>query len=84
MQVFDAPFSLQNAASFTLHDTVTGDPHHIKGQPYNRFFDDTKSYWDPIIPTSSVKVPNTGTTMRVVKQNGTSMTVRVGYKDPQG
>ena len=84
VQVFDAPFSLQNAASFTLHDTVTGEPHLIKGQPYNRFFDDTQSYWDPIIPTSSVKVPNTGTTMRVVRQNGTSMTVRVGYKDPQG
>ena len=72
VQVFDAPFSLQNAASFTLHDTVTGEPHHIKGQPYNRFFDDTQSYWDPIIPTSSVKVP----THRHDDARGASRTAR--------
>jgi len=84
VQVFDAPFSRQDAASFTLHDTVTGVANRIKGQPANPLFDDTKSYWDSIIPTSSVKVPRTGTTMRVTKQNGTSMTVRVGYQAPQG
>ena len=84
VQVFDAPFSRIDAKSFTLHDTVTGEANRIKGQPATTTFDDTRSYWSPIIPTSSVQVPKTGTTMKVKAQNGTSMTVEVGYEDPAG
>jgi len=83
VQVFDAPFSRIDAKSFTLHDTVTGQANHIKGQPANPFFDDSNDYYSEITPLKGPKVPNTGMTMRVKKQNGTSMTVEVGYKAPE-
>ena len=80
VQVFDAPFSLQNAASFTLHDL--GVPHNIKGQRANPRFDDSTRYFRPEIPLTGVLVPNAGVTLTVTKQAGTSMTVELGYKKP--
>jgi immune inhibitor A len=44
-------------------------------------FDDTRSYWFPELQTpinmSGVDVPHTGTRIRVVGQDGTSMRIRV-------
>jgi immune inhibitor A len=53
------------------------------GLKANPKFDDSKSYWvapNPAIGNfgwSSVPVPNTGTTIRVLAQKGVWMTVRV-------
>ncbi len=75
VQMYDATFGLQKADSFTLH--VNGDPSYIRGQAAVPTFDDTKSYWNAKIPTSSVKVANAGVRLRVLEQNGTSMKVRL-------
>ncbi len=73
IQVYDAPFSLTRPASFYLN--VNGQRSYIRGEAAQPVFDDSRSYWDPALPGSSVKVPNTGTRMEVLRQNGTSMTV---------
>ena len=79
VQVFDAPFSLLDAKSFTLH--VAGQPQNIKGQPANPVFDDTYSYFKPSVTKNIGQVlRKAGVTMTVVEQQGTSMTVKVGTK----
>ncbi|RJK96762.1 immune inhibitor A domain-containing protein [Vallicoccus soli] len=72
---YDAPFSLDRPASFTLH--LNGQPSWIRGQAAQPVFDDRRSYWSEEQPTASVKVPNAGVRMQVVQQNGTSMRVRI-------
>ncbi|MCI4063799.1 immune inhibitor A [Micromonospora sp. R77] len=74
VQVYDAPFSLKKADSFTLH--INSVPQYIRGQAAQPLFDDTKQYWFPELPNHGVKLPATGTKVKVLKQNGTSMTVR--------
>jgi len=76
VQTYDAPFSLKKAESFTLH--VNGQPSYVRGQAAQPVFDDTTSYWRAEQPFTGVKVANAGVTMTVVKQQGTSMTVKVG------
>ncbi|HEX6357203.1 immune inhibitor A domain-containing protein [Actinophytocola sp.] len=75
---YDAPFSLEKADSFTLH--VNGKPSYIRGQAAVPLFDDTKKFWYAEQPNAGVKLPATGTTIRVVSQNGTSMKIRIGKK----
>jgi immune inhibitor A len=75
---YDAPFALNKAASFTLH--VNGKPSYIRGQNAVPLFDDTKTFWYAEQPNAGVKLPATGTTIRVLSQNGTSMKIRVGTK----
>ncbi len=75
IQVYDAPFSLTKAKSFTLH--VNGQASYIRGQDAQPVFDDSRAYWDPTIPQVGVKVPDTGTRIRVVSVDGTSMKIRV-------
>ncbi len=75
VQVYDAPFSKRRADSFTLH--IAGVPSFIKGSAGNAVFDDTDTYWYPELPNHGVKLPAAGVEIRVVKQQGTSMTVRV-------
>jgi immune inhibitor A len=75
---YDAPFSLEKADSFTLH--VNGKPSYIRGQAAVPLFDDTKKFWYAEQPNAGVKLPATGTTIRVLTQNGTSMKIRVGKK----
>jgi immune inhibitor A len=75
---YDAPFSLSKASSFTLH--VNGKPSYIRGQAAVPTFDDTKKYWYAEQPNAGVKLPATGTTMRVQSQSGTSMKIRIGTK----
>jgi immune inhibitor A len=75
IQLYDATFTPQKADSFTLH--VSGQPSYVRGQDGVTVFDDSRQYWYPETPTVGVKVPNTGTRIRVVEHNGTSMRVRI-------
>lgn len=75
IQVYDAPFSLQRARSFTLH--VDSQPSYIRGQAAQPVFDDSRQYWYPEIPQVGVKVPDAGVRMRVVRVDGTTLTVRI-------
>ena len=77
VQTYDSPFSLEKADSFSLHILNTGQLSYIRGQAAQPVFDDSRSYWDAAIPTVGVKVPNTGTRIRVVSHTGTSMQVAV-------
>jgi immune inhibitor A len=72
---YDAPFSLERSDSFTLH--VNGQASYIRGQAAQPLFRDDRAYWDASQPAASVKVPDTGTNIKVLSQDGTSMTVRV-------
>ncbi|MGH2477207.1 MAG: immune inhibitor A domain-containing protein [Candidatus Limnocylindrales bacterium] len=75
VQIYDAPFSLTRARSFTLH--VNGRASFIRGQNAQPVFDDSRPYWFPEIPQTGVKVPETGTRIRVASVDGTSMRIRV-------
>ncbi|MBQ1026328.1 immune inhibitor A domain-containing protein [Micromonospora sp. C95] len=74
IQVYDAPFSLKKADSFTLH--LNSQPQYIRGQAAQPLFDDTKKYWFPELPNHGVKLPATGTKIKVLKQNGINTKVR--------
>lgn len=74
VQVYDAPFSLKKADSFTLH--INGQAQYVRGQAAQPLFDDTKQYWYPELPNHGVKVPTTGTKIKVLEQKGTSIKVR--------
>jgi immune inhibitor A len=74
VQVYDAPFSLKKADSFTLH--LNSQPQYIRGQAAQPLFDDTKKYWYAELPNHGVKLPATGTKIKVLEQNGTSVKVR--------
>jgi immune inhibitor A len=80
IQTYDAPFSLERSDSFTLH--VNGQPNYIRGTRAQPLFDDTRSYFDPAQPRIGVLTPGVGVTLRVTKQQGTSMTVRLGSSKP--
>ncbi len=72
---YDAPFSLQKSDSFTLH--VNGKASYVRGQAAQPMFDDTKQYWYAEQPNAGVKLPAVGVGLRVVRQSGTSMTVKL-------
>nr|WP_284289035.1 hypothetical protein [Angustibacter aerolatus] len=55
---------------------------YIRGEGPATTFDDTKSYWSPVTPQSSVKVRNAGVTMKILEQSGTSLKVEIGSKAP--
>jgi immune inhibitor A len=74
VQVYDAPFGLKKADSFTLHHDSRA--MHIRGQAAKPLFDDTKKYWFSELPNHGVKLPAVGVKMRVLSVNGTSMKVR--------
>ncbi|MGL4743440.1 MAG: immune inhibitor A domain-containing protein [Dermatophilaceae bacterium] len=75
VQVYDAPFSLRKADSFTL--TADGQPSYVRGEPAQPVFDDTKKYFYDELPNHGVKLPAAGVKIRVVEQQGTSMRVRI-------
>ena len=75
VMLYDAPFSLMKADSFTLH--VNGKPSYIRGKPAQPLFDDTRSYFDPAIPYAGVKLPAVGVKVRVIEQDGTSLKIRI-------
>ena len=72
---YDAPFSLEKSDSFTLH--VNGVANYIRGQDAQPLFHDNASYWDATQPAASVKVPDTGTNIKVLTTDGTSMGIRI-------
>jgi immune inhibitor A len=76
VQIYDAPFSLQKADSFTLH--VNSKPSYIRGQAAQPTFNDTKKYFYDELPNHGVKLPAVGVRISVVDVDGTSMKVRFG------
>ncbi|MDJ0323978.1 immune inhibitor A [Cryobacterium sp. PH31-AA6] len=81
IQLYDAPFSLLNADSFTLN--VNSQPSTIRGLPAQPVFDDTKN-WEGIEAIGQgVKVANAGVKIEVTKQKGTSMTIRISSTQPR-
>jgi immune inhibitor A len=75
VQVYDAPFSLMSAETFTLHhNSVAMTFGGLAGNP---LFDDTGTYWFASLPNHGVKLPGYGVQIRVLEQNGTSMKIRI-------
>ncbi|MFC3896045.1 immune inhibitor A domain-containing protein [Lentzea rhizosphaerae] len=72
---YDAPFGLQKSDSFTLH--VNGKASYIRGAAAQPTFDDTKQYWYAEQPNAGVKLPAVGVGLKVLRQSGTSMTVKL-------
>jgi immune inhibitor A len=82
LQVFDATFGLQPTDDMLfpfvgtlppLPGSPAGSPNRrvqfeipVASKPAEPLFNDMLSYWDAVIPTSSVMVPQTGTTIRVI------------------
>lgn len=58
-------------------DSGTTWTSFIRGQNAQPVFDDSRPYWFPEIPQTGVKVPDTGTRIRAVSVDGTSMRIRV-------
>ena len=75
---YDSTFGLEKSDSITLH--VAGAANYIRGQAAVPVFRDDKSYYDAATPAASVKVPDTGTTIRVLTQDGTSMGIKVSQR----
>ncbi|MEU8084565.1 immune inhibitor A domain-containing protein [Micromonospora sp. NPDC049101] len=75
VQVYDAPFSLKKADSFTLR--LNSQPQYIRGQAAQPLFDDTKKYFYEELPNHGVKLPATGVKIKVLEQDGTSMKIRI-------
>ncbi|MEU4218274.1 immune inhibitor A domain-containing protein [Actinoplanes sp. NPDC026623] len=75
IQVYDAPFSLKKADSFTLH--INGKASYIRGQAAQPLFDDTKKYFYTELPNQGVKLPAVGVKIKVVDVNGTSLKVKI-------
>jgi immune inhibitor A len=75
---YDATFSTHKAPSFTL--SVNGKPSYVRGQNAVPLFDDTKKYWYEEQPNAGTLLPKTGTTIKVLSENGTSLKVRFGKK----
>ncbi|MFD9701867.1 immune inhibitor A domain-containing protein [Lentzea sp. NPDC059081] len=72
---YDAPFGLQKSDSFTLH--VNGKASYVRGAAAQPTFDDTKQFWFAEQPGAGVKLPAVGVGLKVLRQNGTSMTVKL-------
>jgi immune inhibitor A len=75
VQIYDAPFSLRKADSFTVH--VNDQAMYVRGSDGNPLFDDTKNYFDEAVPSHGVKLPALGVKIKVVQENGTSVKIKV-------
>ncbi|MEU1038703.1 immune inhibitor A domain-containing protein [Streptomyces sp. NPDC005907] len=79
VQAFDATFSTYPTDAFTLHNADVA--LKIKSQKGVPAFDDHRgSYYDPANPFNSVKVTDTNTTIKIVKEprDGSTITLKVG------
>ncbi|WP_199809250.1 immune inhibitor A domain-containing protein [Streptomyces sp. NRRL S-244] len=79
IQPYDATFSAYSTDAFTLHKN--GESLFLKPKPANLVFDDHKGkYYYDENPTGSVKVADTNTKIKIVKEpyDGLQMTVEVG------
>jgi immune inhibitor A len=79
IQAYDSPFSRYRTDGFTLHkDGTAAKITSKKGIPV---FDDRRgTYWDASNPTAGVKVTDTNTQIKILKEarDGSMMIVRVG------
>ncbi len=78
IQVYDAPFSKKKADTLTLH--TNGKESKIRGEAAVPTFSDTGTYFYDSLPNHGVKLPATGFSVTVTKQNGTNMTVKFNKK----
>jgi immune inhibitor A len=80
VQSYDSTFGLDKTDAITLHYNGAETSH--PSQAAVSVFDDSKSYWSPQTPFAGVKVPNTGTTIRVksVAAQGSLMQIEVAPK----
>ncbi|MGW5442513.1 immune inhibitor A domain-containing protein [Streptomyces asiaticus] len=79
IQAYDSPFSRLPSDGFTLHND--GKAAKVKPKPGIPVFDDHKgTYWDGSNPTGSVKIADTNTRIKILKElpGGSTMTVQVG------
>ncbi|WP_328298891.1 immune inhibitor A [Streptomyces sp. NBC_00435] len=79
IQPYDATFSAYSTDAFTLHKN--GEALFLKPKPTNLVFDDHKGkYYYDENPTGSVKVTDTNTKIKIVKEpyDGLQMTIEVG------
>ncbi|EXU63216.1 protease [Streptomyces sp. PRh5] len=79
IQAYDSPFSRLPSDGFTLHND--GKAAKVKPKPGIPVFDDHKgAYWDQSNPTGSVKIADTNTRIKILKElpGGSTMTVQVG------
>ncbi|WP_432047116.1 immune inhibitor A domain-containing protein [Streptomyces asiaticus] len=79
IQAYDSPFSRLPSDGFTLHND--GKAAKVKPKPGIPVFDDHKgTYWDESNPTGSVKIADTNTRIKILKElpGGSTMTVQVG------
>ncbi|WP_203714562.1 immune inhibitor A domain-containing protein [Asanoa siamensis] len=75
VQIYDAPFSLRKADSFTLHHE--DQAMYVRGPEANPLFDDTKDYFDEALPNHGVKLPALGVKIKVVEEKGTSVKIKI-------
>lgn len=77
VQAYDSTFGLDPTDAITLHLNSVATTH--ASQPAVSVFDDRNSYWSPLTPYASVKVPTTGTSVRVksVSAQGALMQIEV-------
>jgi immune inhibitor A len=75
VQIYDAPFSLRKADSFTLHHE--DQAMYVRGPAANPLFDDTDDYFDEALPNHGVKLPAKGVKIKVVEEQGTSVKIKV-------
>jgi len=79
IQAYDSPFSLYRTDSMTLHSADVAAK--VKSQPGVSVFDDGKStYYDTSNPTAGVKITDTNTRIKIVKEplSGSTVTLQVG------
>ncbi|MBV7698921.1 immune inhibitor A domain-containing protein [Streptomyces sp. TRM70350] len=79
IQSYDAPFSRYRTDGITLHkDGVATKIRSSRGVPV--FNDHISTYYDPANPTSGVKITDTNTKIKIVKEarNGSTIEVEVG------
>ncbi|WP_432036695.1 immune inhibitor A domain-containing protein [Streptomyces cucumeris] len=78
-QAYDSPFSRFASDGYTVHKD--GKAAKVKRKAGIPVFDDGKStYWDRSNPTGGVKIADTDTRIKILKErkDGSRMTVRVG------
>ena len=75
IQVYDAPFSLTKADSFTLHFNGQAELHPWSGRAAAVRRHEELLRHEP--PKHGVKLPATGVKIRVLSEDGTSMRIRV-------
>ncbi|WP_405860089.1 immune inhibitor A [Streptomyces sp. NBC_01515] len=79
VQAYDSPFGLDRTDSMTLHNADVATK--IKSQPGVPVFDDGKStYYDTSNPTAGVKITDTNTRIKIVKEShdGSTVSLQVG------